>query len=299
MRRLAGSAALLLLAAAAAGADEPAAPLAQTRQELRQLQRDQAVKKSGAAADKLSDGLPQFQTPIPGALPLPAPETESTRDTLKKKKRDAGKNWLVDGVNRLEKSEKGRGKGGAGAEDLPLAATDAKDERPDPGDPEYILKVYDQQKRAEEAKAEPKPPTADPLAPFLQDWLGTSPVRGKFFDEFSRRPETAGASDALAPVVSPVSGTTATGPADFSGPARSVRSDPAPNPYLQGLDLPALHDSSPSAPATAPAAAPVWAPGPLSPSPSDPVPAARSPERKALPAPGAENQKYFPQQKKF
>ena len=297
----AGTLGLLACAALAAGAEEPGAPLEKSQRELKTLQRDQATRNSEAGAGKLGDGLPRIQAPVPGALPPNLPAPDRTEADLKKQK-DARKNWLADGVKKLEKQQ-ARAKNHDAPGDKGRAFGDGENRPRDSSDPDYVLKLYGEQQQEAEAKAEGKHRGAartDPFAPFLQGWLGGSPVRGKFFDEFVRRPDAGGAPGGSA--AAPLNG----GNQDFTSiaPLGSVRETTVaalPNPYLQGLDLPSLPDvkTGRNLPATTaeawskPVDLPATAAAPALP------PAARQADPKLALPPLADDKKYFPQLKKF
>ena len=296
----AGTLGLLVCAALVAGAEEPGAPLEKSQRELKALQRDQATRNSEAGAGKLSDGLPQIQAPAPGAVLLNLPVPDQTEADLQKQK-EARKNWLADGVEKLEKQAKARNRGAPG--DKRHAFRDEENRPLDSSDPEYVLKLYGEQQQEAEARADGKHPVAaraDPFAPFLHGWLGSSPVHGKFFDEFARKPETGGApvGSASAPLSGGTPSFTSLEPV---GPARGANATVQPNPYLQGLDLPSLPDTragpNPSATAAESWAKPVDLPATTA--SSVPPPAARQADPKLQLSPLADDKKYFPQLKKF
>ncbi|MBI3886834.1 MAG: hypothetical protein HY302_14065 [Opitutae bacterium] len=299
--------ALILAGSGRAADDPPPAPLANVKEELRALQKDQAAAKTGEAETSLKDGLPQFQSPIPGALPFELPRAK-TPESESKKKRDAQKNWLLDGVGKLDDEAKLKAKGLSKSE---RDAAEADGEKPDPSDPDYFLQVYrEQQKKENAAKAadadqkKDAAAPADPLAPFLQGWLAGSPVRGKFFDEFLRRPSSAGdgpnAADraALPAEVSPDSGLSVTDPSGGRAPAPGKNAPPAPNPYLQAFDLGELKSAAPAPPAPAaggydPAARLFDRKPPAPPGPAESPPPARTGDRKPPRSP-FEDGRFFP-----
>ncbi|MBL9216446.1 MAG: hypothetical protein JNG83_13295 [Opitutaceae bacterium] len=296
-----GTAAAMLLAAAALAAAEPPAPLEQTRQELKALRRDQATGRTETEQRRITDGLPQFDAPLPGAVAPPKPRTEREDNELKeRRRREAQRNWLVNGVNRLDKESAGGARRGA-----PDPAKAAADEPEEEERPESLIELYEEKRREEGARQPNRPTTrsaSDPLAPFLQDWMGTSPVRGKFFDEFVRKPEsTRAASSVAAPEVrSDAPGLARDAFAGSSAPGG--REPAAPNPYLQDLNpAPALPAAPPTWPAALPADAgaarsgPAWSPPPREDIRRNEPP----PERRPPPSAQSENQKYFPQAKKF
>ena len=293
--------ALLLLAAATVGAEEQGgAPLEASKQALKALQADQTAKTGAATTGKLSDGLPQLQTPVPGATPLDfAPLQQSRADKELKKRKDGQKNWLLDGVDKLSREPKAKGRL-AGNDKNAITIDD--EENPDSSDPDYLLKLYAGQKKEADAKTvarQASPSRSDPIAPFLQGWLGSSPARGKFFDEFVRN--SGAAADPSSPV-----GPADTGGSQFMSNFVAVDGNRAvapvttqPNPYLQGLDSPARSEAgrnSQSFPSFLTLGAPVHPPSAAA---IDPFLAARPVDKKLPLLAPSENEKYFPQLKKF
>lgn len=294
---------LLLLAATAARAAEQGGggPLEASKKALQELQADQATKPdANITGNKPSDGLPQAQVPPPAAMPDSGNRRTNEKDL--KRKKDGQTNWLLDGVEKLgrdtkERNPRGRDNRGELPEDEAV--------EPDSSDPDYMLKLYARQKKESaeknEARQSPKART-DPIAPFLQEWLGNSPVRGKFFDEYVRK------ADARAGAGSPM------GPADrFSGQSldhpvrleerRGAGSGAQPtNPYLAGIDALRAPTEANGARISQPAPAPATFGGPTGSSQlpvAEPVQTARPTEKKPPLLAPSDNEKYFPQQKKF
>jgi hypothetical protein len=277
-------------------------PLESSKQELRKLEGTQQTKTGPSATEGLRPSLPSIQTPGQDALPpMPLPDAEKL-EKERKRRQKGRENWLVNGVEQLEKSEKKesgipRESENGGELDLDKSAEGNGD------DPQYLLKLYDEQKKMDEGRASgntpQRSPRADPLAPFLQGWLGNSPVRGQFFDEFVRKP-----SEATAGQITIVSQSQSLSDGFVSNEAASsAAGEPElrPNPYLAPLNTPARN-----APDITPGVFPSTTSTPLAPSsfrlplPSaTPAPVLRQPERKPPPAPSADDRKYFPQLKKF
>jgi hypothetical protein len=295
----------VLLAAMAQGT-EGGAPLETSRQELRKLQGGQKAGEAPSAKEGLRPSLPSLVTP--GQESLPPPELLSPEKLEKERKlqkeREARKNWLVNGVQQLEKTDKAKEGLSQSETQLLPAASAAKTE--EGRDPHYLLKLYDEQKKIEterqgDAKVQ-RAPAADPLAPFLQGWLGNSPARGQFFDEFSRKTETGPVGPA--PVVGPAtpSGTHAATPTlGLAGPDKAPAAA-APNPYL--TELAPIRSSQPAPSALTSTGAfnpaannPVFSP-PVVVAPPPPA-EVRQPERKAPQPPSADDKKYFPQLNRF
>ena len=177
----------------------------------------------------------------------------------------------------------------------------------DASDPQYLLKLFDDQKKRadpKEAATKSRPPAPDAFAPFLKSWLGTSPVRAQVMDQFNKGSEvggpavgTGGGSADFRPLLSAVPTGSGTGLPPPAGQAK-------PNPYLVELNapLPVRESSTGIAPAASVdqllpgGAGPVASP--LTPALLAPLPDVRSPAKG--PPPGlTDDKKYFPQQKKF
>jgi hypothetical protein len=302
MRLCAPSAVLgVVLLATAGQAADSGAPLESTRQELRNLGGAQKASSGPGATEGLRPNLPAIQSPGQEALPPLQLVDPEKLEKERKRKKEERKNWLVNGVEQLERQDKQKESNAVLAEESQAAGNDASDSHGT--DPQYLLKLYDEQKKREDAhKLETKPqrsPT-DPLAPFLQGWLGNSPVRGQFFDEFARNPGDAGDPGA------PISVGARDNPnlSQSSGLVRNPGSDVGvkPNPYLAELNPPVRSEPPNRDLSVQNALNPeIAAPSsnkPLIPLVAPPV-EVRSPERKALPSPLADDKKYFPQLKKF
>lgn len=300
---------LALTVTARADDEQPAAPLENAKAELKALQKDAAAAKSGALDGSLKDGLPQMQSPIPGALPFDLPQAKTPQSELKKK-RDAQKNWLLDGVSRLDEEAKLKSKAqGQSGRDK----NQQDDEKADPTDSDYLLKLYSEQQKKDEANKgtrdmdRKKDALAqnDPLAPFLQGWLAGSPVRGRFFDEFLKKPagqsgeQASTDGPALPAEVSPLTGLSITDPSGGRAPEPAKNSAPPSNPYLQALDLGEARGGPAQAPAAnifEPTARPAENKSSLA--PLDLPPPARTGDRKPPPSPFA-NDIFFQPKKHF
>lgn len=293
---------MVLLAGAAQGADS-GAPLESTKKELRNLGGGQKANSGPSASEGLRPNLPTIQTPGQESLPsLPLVDPEKLEKERKRKKEER-KNWLVNGVEQLERQDKGKEANAFPAEEDKTEANDARTS--DETDPQYLLKLYDEQKKGEEAhKRETKPqrsPPADPLAPFLQGWMGNSPVRGQFFDEFVRKPE--GVTAAAGPTA-PVGVNSSRDFGRISGPGQSPGDNPVakPNPYLAEINQPVQSEPAnkvlPNQNTLSPVHTTPSFDKPRIPLAEPPVDV-RPPERKPLPSPLADDKKYFPQLKRF
>ncbi len=295
---------LVVLAALCLRAEEPGAPLENTRQELKALQKGQAQGGDASALVKLRDVMPSAPTPGAEVLPFEMPKAQKTDSDLKKKK-DSQKNWLLDGMDKLDKPAKGKTtdrKNEAGA-----VGEEDKD-KPTAGESDSLLAVYSEQKKEAEAKADArqtKPVRSDPMTPFLQGWLADSPVRGKFFDDYIKKPDNAapgvnptGPSASVESTAGPMlSGLDLGGGSSHNAPAGPAQA--RPNPYLQGLDLSALQDSGGAS--RNQAANPLLQTGVIPPPAPliDPLPAVRPADKKPLLPMLTDEKKYFPQLNKF
>ena len=289
---------LVCLAVVAVRGEEPAAamPLENTKQELKKLRTEQTTP-SGAVAGKFTDGLSQFKAPLPEPLQQNLPRPEELERELKQRS-EAQKNWLVDGVDNLDKAPatRSRPKDARGN----ALKSDENPETLDPHAPNYLLKLYANQKRADETKsgqAKSSGGQADPFAPFLQDWLGTSPARGKFFDEFVRKPGTDATGEKATGATEP-DGRQSLGTVDLAlRPPAAERV----NPYLQVLESPVAKNSSDSRGQTNQVIAGLNSAVSRPASNGEPPPVAveRPKEIKPQWLTPADDKKYYPQQKKF
>jgi hypothetical protein len=300
------SAGVLALVCLCAGplcpAQDAPAPLSNTRQQLQTLKKDQAAEKSGANDQNLKAA--PASSDLAGGMNLAAPLNPNERE--KPEKSDARKNWLVDGFEKLDPKAARTRPGDKPAEEKPL----------DPKDPDYFLKVYERQRATNEAKRLQQerledPDRADgargtgndPFAPFLASWLAGSPVKDIVREtaganssgsrssrpDPSRLSEIEGRANQVAP---PVASALNLAPRSTADAATS-------NPFVQALGL------GPDAGASSVTARPAVAVPPV----NSPPPATRSefslppPVRPMAPTRPAnatdENQKYFPQLKKF
>ena len=295
---------LLLVAAGAAYGAEATGTLDETKQELRQLQSDQK-NKAGQNSDKLKLATPGTELQLQDSDSSAAWLADKLKKEKKLKEREkTTNNWLVEGVEKLEKEEsETKGTNNAGPKEA--VTTQAAPHAIDQSDPQYLLKLFDEQKKPADNKSTAgKSSTSaqpDAFAPFMKSWLGSSPVRGEFFDQFARKPDGSAAGGSPVP------------PVDYHGPAGSAVTpvggrDPIVadkgNPYLTELNAPILTKEvtgeatqlqSMGAPLLAPEAAGKGGPVLL---PSDPAPDNRDRPKTTLPG-LADEKKYFPQLKRF
>lgn len=296
-----------LLAAVAPVAAAESAPLESTKQELRQLESAQKNKTGAVTSDSVKLSAPALDVRGDEDKVLKqwtAGQKAEERKREQQKRKDD--NWLVNGVDHLGKEgAPGATKTGQPAEpadnNAMVAARDASD-------PQYLLKLFDDQKKQSDPKdaaAKSRPtPAPDPFAPFLQGWLGTSPVRDQVMDQFKKGSEagslpvaSAGSSSDFRPPAVVASSNSSAGLQEPAGQAK-------PNPYLVELNAPMpTRDASAgafpmasvdslSASGPAPVSAPLTTPL------LDPLPDNRTPAKG--PPPGlTDDKKYFPQQKKF
>ena len=317
--KLAASVVLGVLAAtAAAGAEDANAPLADAKQQLQQLQRDQAAAKSGAADSGLKGSLPEVRLTMPGRDEQPATAVFPNRkekDQEKARKQAREKNWLVDGYNRL---------GGERDAVVPGDQTrrqshsaDALNDEDQAGEHDDLINLYEHQSksgngsppkgRAAEDKKDAGFTAADPMAPFLQQWLANSPVRDVVLATRGAGNAGGGTPDSLNgpgpgdSSVVPVGGAMLATPVALPAGAALA----AENPYLAALSLPVLPAGLPPGLPTPPPAvdagmSPVSADKPAVALPGDSAATAgKNDLRKPPVTPADEDKKYFPQLKRF
>jgi len=289
------------------GTAADAAPLEESKKALRQLQKDQAQGRTDPGG--LRDAFPSISAPDLGSAagaPMPpvTPDRRREEETARRQ-RAAQQNWLVDGVRRLE----GKGSGSAGADE------EDDEEAIEASDPDYLLKAYLKEQRTAEAARDKEEKdgaggAVDPMTPFLRDWLSGSPVEQTVLSGLAGnagRTAAAGSPAAGEPAysVAPIPGGVGTGGrAHEPLPHLPGAPDRRENPFLQGLDLgglPLAHPATSQAPL--PGLSPVAPPPPAAtPAVSAPVEVplpSRGTDRRPPPSPLKENEKYFPQQKKF
>ncbi len=297
----AGMLGVVVLAALAARAGEQGAPLEKSKEDLKALQKDQGAPRGAGALGELREAMPAIQSPVTASLPTEANPRQNSEAELKKKK-EAQKNWLLEGMDKLDKNP--RTKGAAKGD---LTATEGEHGQADPNEPASLLNLYSEQQKNDEARDAAKQSKAvhtDPLAPFLQGWLADSPVRGKFFDEYVRKPDGLTVPGGTAAAAGPEN-TSGPGLPDAAAGGLGSRNGPAgaptvqANPYLQGFDSNMLQDAGSgnrqSAAIPMLQSAGIPPPGNV----AEPVPALR-PSDKKQPLPAVpDDKKYFPQLKKF
>lgn len=309
MWRLAAALALGVLAIESPGQGANAgAPLESSKQGLRKLEAGQGSSRGPDAKDGWRTGTPGLHIPGQGELPAPALLTPEKLEKQRKaeKASDERKNWLVNGVRRLEATEKGQ----AGHGETAAVAASHDEEKLGLDDPHYLLRLYEEQKKAESSRqtegSSARKPPADPFGPFLQGWLGNSPARGPAFDEFSRRPATAAGISATPGIGTAPTNAESAGLAAGIAKARGQGpATPEPNPYLPD-HLPPRTGHEPAALPSLPSGLnqPVVNPSaslPVMPAaaPPPPTPEVRPAERKAVPPAQTEDKKYFPQLNRF
>jgi len=288
-----------VLLAAHAGRAAEGVSLESAKQELRQLESTQKNQAGALAPAPLKLDTPTLH--LDGAVrPAVSVSIERKREDEErarraKQRKDA--NWLVNGVERLAREETGGGPtvvGDDSAELNPLGTA------ADPADPSYLLKLFDAQGQRHASNSMEKPrltPAPDPFAPFLRDWLGSSPVRSQVMDQLGKSAGAAG------PTLMPASARDLPAPAATDAPLPSALSASAQaNPYLVEADFPAPTNNA----ITAPVSFPGIERGPLNGAPAvTSAPAVASPAAdaripaKAPPSSTADDKKYFPQLNRF
>ena len=302
----AGLAALLLLGAATAlgAADDPKAPLADTSQQIQQLKKQENDAKTGAPSASLQAVLPGLQASVQGREALPVGDVPLAKPADKEKvRRQAKKNWLVDTYDQLDPKADHRKALDLWSRESPVAGGE-KAETSDVDDSDLLTLFRNDAKEPTRSDENPhKPlasPTADPLAPFLREWLGQSPVRDAVLSTLapgeSAGIAAAGPSGGGANVAAPMNSLSVGNP-HAGSPAKEE------NPFLAALALPTL-ESAAGAPPPAPMPEPLpqldklGTPGPLAPSGPAAAPA-KEDWRKPPPSATDDDRKYFPQLKRF
>jgi hypothetical protein len=283
----------LSAATAAFAVDDPNAPLANTKQQLQSLKKDEAAQKAGTDRGVKLD-LPSLNAPGTN-VDLPPPHRPEA--DVKDGKRAAHRDWLLEGVDRLDHKK-------SSADARRGDATESEDQPLDPTDPDYFLRVYERQRTARDAKLKLNAPdvnelrtgSADPFAPFMKEWLANSPVRDALKDAATRdaRNDFA-APDPAMPRPTEMGGANNTPAVDLA------RGAAAPNPFVQALGLPTLEQAKP-AESRGPVAESSVAPAIVPPAANTIYDLPERPKidvKRALPPPPSEDKKYFPQLKKF
>src|SRR5688572_21897273 len=220
---------VVLLAAQAIGAEE-AVSLESARQELRQLESTQKSKAGSLVPDRVKLDTPALHLEA-GTSPAAALAAERKKEDEQRARRlkQQKENWLVNGVERLAREDAGiatTAVDDSAGPDEPMKTADA-------ADPLDLLKLFDEQGKGsatKESVAKPRTtPAPDPFAPFLQDWLGSSPVRSQVMEQFrksgdpvSATPTPVRTTDFSAPAAANPAG----GPSPMTTPSTKV------NPYL-------------------------------------------------------------------
>lgn len=301
MRTLPATALLgLLLPAVAAIGEERGAPLAESKKELQELKAQAGTVATPGVKDGLkSTAVPTFQSPAQSA-PFLRELTPEQRQRESKQRSDAQKNWLLQGMNQLERESNDN------ADPDEETETDLTDQV-DTSDPAYLLKLYEKQKKTSDAKSAEtarvqRTPSADPFAPFLQGWLAGSPVKDQILSERART-HVAGVPGSISVAPAAMPGVRDSSPAALPDFGREAGAQAKPNPYLSDLASPGMAELGQSALLNPSAGSPASIPMPVATPPaaplSLPMAAPATPDRMTPPPPLADDQKYFPQLKKF
>ncbi len=296
MRSCLAAAVAVGTAALALAADDPNAPLANTKAQLQTLKKDAVAQKADAP-----DG-PKLNLP---SLAAPGPELDMQRPTrdgneATEKTRAGPKDWLLEGFDRLDRRRSSEAAKRA-------AGQSQDDERPlDPNDPDYFLRLYERQRAQRDAQQiEVNGPTTnelrtdagDAFAPFLKEWLANSPVR----EVIQGTMKETGRTD---PVRSRATTSVSAQETRLSAlPSGTVQNGAAANPFVQALGLPALEPGSPAVVSGSVANGVNSVTPPAPPAPANTIydlPARPQADlKRALPPPPSDDKKYFPQLKKF
>lgn len=282
-----------------------AEPLQESKKALRELQREERERGqegSSSRAAAIDAGIAAPQKPD-ATLPLTLAIEASKRHEEEKKSESQQRNWLVDGVGRLdadrtsERSARGRSTSDDGGTPGRSRKTTAQS----------LLDVYIQQeeqarkdKESAAAKA-PKTLLADPFAPFLKDWLAGSPVDASIFGALQHSAGYPSGQTPAAPADGPLMPMAADSAHSLGIPAAGAHPQ-STNPFLQPLGLSSEMSSDPAAGSRSIPAVPAASSQPV-PNPSNssvaPPPAPVSRDRNPPPSVVEENRKYFPQMKRF
>jgi len=306
-----------VLAASAAGlhaADtDTTSDLEKARQDVQQLRKELRSKNVVEGKSPVVDApAPALELqPSAGSAEQWAADKQKARRFLEQNGRRTSTEggWLLEGMEKLENTKPASPHPNGSSPEPGKASAETVESRAaltiDLKDPQYLLKAFSAQKKESEAKSAIKalssPAPADPLGPFMDNWLGSSPVRGQFFDQFVKRE----GADVAAPAITAAPGSeldVATTPPSFLPSPSRTPGNATSNPYLVDLTPPVPgHDHS--AVAIPPEIPPVALPAPelprvaapeAAPPPSD----LRTPLKSPLPSP-TDEKKYFPQLKRF
>jgi hypothetical protein len=296
-----------LLARTGADAADGTQPLEESKRELKAMQNEQGLSKSGAipAGEQPRFALPRLESAAPSAI---ASEPSKTTEPTSKQTR---KDWLVDGMGLLKRDPKAKGaKADRAAGDDSESDTGAID----PSDPAYLLKTYEAQRAREATPGMPKTgaranDAVNPFASYMESWLVSGQRKGGISlkeETLGRRPSFG--SDALGFETSGQGSLFGLG--SVGGGAKdellnsAAKGAAAANPYLAdpspGSSV-AVKVSTPTYP-TAPAPGAAFS-NPLKPTNSlsadPPQEALTKTQRGFDPRTGKDDKKYFPPSKRF
>jgi hypothetical protein len=301
MRRLA-PVLILLLAATHAAAEENTGPLSESKQQLKQLQKDQGARDRAPSGADLKGLMPRIATPGAQSMDLPPPSESTPRLDGKGTPGQKSPNWLLDGYDQLAVASGKSGKS-------PRSIRD--DNRAQDGNVREggILSSATGQKQESRTDADGRSggrktiQSPDPMEPFLKAWLAKSPVKDVILNarDSAKRlddgQEFSGSQYDLMredPVSGPVTSTTST-TGDHSFGAKQE------NPFLQALNAPL--------PVTAPGVAPSYGltpaataeAGKIAPPVIDATVTgpAKNNTFNGPPSQAKDDKKYFPQLKRF
>ncbi len=142
--------AVLLLATAGAvrGAGDTGGALDATKREIRQLQSDQK-NKTGQDNDKLKLGVPTMELQPDASSPEAwlADKLKQEKKLKQRQQTNANSNWLIDGVEKLEKEDSSaKAMGHDAAKET--TTTETAPHPIDQSDSQYLLKLFDEQKKS-------------------------------------------------------------------------------------------------------------------------------------------------------
>lgn len=292
---------LLLAALVRLGAAEEAPPLEAAKRELRELQNSQKNQSGAAATDGLKIATPALTTPSDQAA-SPGRWLTERKAEERMRQQEGTKNWLVDGVEKLDRRPAAGKRDASGEAHTAKSMEDA--ETTNASGAPSLLALYDAQQRTGKGETTRKSPgaaAADPFAPFLKEWLGSSPVREPLMKSVLRAAVMAetGSASGLDDFK-----TVAGGGGDINPRSTGASGNAQPNPYLADLN-PATTGNprpatipAPEASGSTAATLPSIAPLPTFVSPPPASLKSRTAPKGPPPSP-ADEKKYFPQLHKF
>ncbi len=271
--------------------------LEDSQRELKVLQAVPNTKTSIPTNAELTANFAQLPTVGVQPTPLNRESPQRVVQELKERK-SVDKNWLVNGVNALERAAHPETANLHAADNLLQAEPDsAREHTAAPN----LLEIYGNQQAPAPVNSASKHATVasrDPLAPFLQGWLADSPVRGLFFDDYVKKINTEEATVSS----SHNSATAQSGePRLVTNERRTRPHQTEANPYLSPVNIQALQNPVMTSNQVSLSDAPgnffrqEMPAGPI----AEALPGSRAREKPSARLIPSDAHKYFPQQRKF